>query len=431
MKEVFIVSAVRTPIGSFGGSLKDISATKLGAVAIKGALAKINFAETKDLASVQEVLMGCVLQANLGQAPARQAAIFAGLPPTVQCTTINKVCASGMKAIMLGAQSIMLGDSDVVVAGGMENMSSAPFYSENIRWGNKYGNVNMVDGLAKDGLTDVYHNNAMGVSADLCAKECNISRKEQDDFAIESYTRSANAWKEGKFNDEIVPVEIPLGWNMALHPPKESDGTPSRVLRTASSGAEFVALVGQKKGGPILFKEDEEYKNVNFAKVSELRAVFTKDGTVTAANASTMNDGAAAVVLMSKEKMNALGLKPLAKIISYADAEQAPEWFATTPSLAVPKAVAKANLKMTDINYFELNEAFSVVGIVNMQKMKLDPSKVNVNGGAVSLGHPLGCSGARIVVTLINVLKQNKAKYGAAGICNGGGGASAMVIENV
>jgi len=391
MKEVYIVSAVRTPMGSFGGSLKDISASKLGAAAIKGSLAKIKL----DGKEVQEVLMGSVLQANLGQAPARQAAKFAGLPDSVICTTVNKVCASGMKAIMLGAQSIALGEADVIVVGGMENMSSVPFYSENMRWGNKYGNVNMIDGLAKDGLTDVYHNNAMGVSADLCAKKCNISRKEQDDFAIESYMRSANAWKAEKFNDEIIPVEIP-----------------------------------QKKGGPILFKEDEEYKNVNFAKVPELRPVFTKEGTVTAANASTMNDGAAAVVLMSKEKMTALGLKPLTKIVSYADAEQAPEWFTTTPSLAVPKAVAKAGLQMSDINYFELNEAFAVVGIVNMQKMKLDPSKVNVNGGAVSLGHPLGCSGARIVVTLINVLKQNKAKYGAAGICNGGGGASAMVIEN-
>ncbi|MEK6616320.1 MAG: acetyl-CoA C-acyltransferase [Bacteroidota bacterium] len=392
MKEVYIVSAARTPLGSFGGTLKDIPATKLGAIAIKGALAKINL----DPKEVQEVLMGSVLQANLGQAPARQAAKFAGLPDNVQCTTVNKVCASGMKAIMVGAQSIMLGDADVVVAGGMENMSSVPFYSENMRWGNKYGNVTLIDGLAKDGLTDVYHNYAMGVAADLCAKECNISRKEQDDFAIESYTRSSNAWKAGRFNDEIVPVEIP-----------------------------------QRKGDPILFKEDEEYKNVNFAKVPELRAVFTKDGTVTAANASTMSDGAAAVILMSKEKMNSLGLSPLAKIISYADAEQSPEWFTTTPSLAVPKAVAKGNLQMSDINYFELNEAFSVVGIVNMQKMKLDPSKVNVNGGAVSLGHPLGCSGARIIVTLINVLKQNQAKYGAAGICNGGGGASAMVIENI
>ena len=391
MKEVYIISAVRTPMGSFGGSLKDISATKLGAVAIKGALAKIKL----DPKEIQEVYMGCVLQANLGQAPARQAAKFAGLPDSVNCTTVNKVCASGMKAIMLGAQSIMLGDADVVVAGGMENMSSVPFYSENMRWGNKYGNVNMIDGLAKDGLTDVYHNYAMGNAADLCAKECNISRKEQDDFAIESYTRSANAWKAGKFSDEIVPVEIP-----------------------------------QRKGDPTLFKEDEEYKNVNFAKIPELKAVFSKDGTATAANSSTMNDGAAAIVLMSKEKADKLGLKPIAKIKSYADAAQAPEWFTTTPSLAVPKAVAKAGLQMSDINYFELNEAFSVVGIANIQKMKLDPSKVNVNGGAVSLGHPLGCSGARIVVTLINVLKQNKAKYGAAGICNGGGGASAIVIEN-
>lgn len=392
MKEVFIVSAVRTPMGSFGGSLKDISATRLGAAAIKGALARIKL----DPKEVQEVLMGSVLQANLGQAPARQAAKFAGLPDSVNCTTVNKVCASGMKAIMQGAQSILLGDADVVVAGGMECMSQVPFYSDSMRWGNKYGNVNLIDGLAKDGLTDVYHNYAMGVAADMCAKECNISRKDQDDFAIESYKRSAAAWSAGKFAEEIVPVEIP-----------------------------------QKKGDPILFKEDEEYKSVNFAKVPELRAVFTKDGTVTAANASTMNDGAAAVVLMSKEKMNALGLKPLARIVSYADAEQAPEWFTTTPSLAVPKAVEKGGLKMSDIQYFELNEAFSVVGIANMQKMKLDPVKVNVNGGAVSLGHPLGCSGARIIVTLINVLKQNKAKYGAAGICNGGGGASAIVIESI
>lgn len=392
MQEVYIVSAIRTPIGCFGGSLKGISATKLGAIAIKGALSKIKL----DPKEVQEVLMGNVLQANLGQAPARQAAIFAGLPNTVQCTTINKVCASGMKAIMQGAQSILLGDTEVVVAGGMENMSNVPFYSENLRWGNKYGNVSLIDGLAKDGLTDVYHNYPMGAAADLCAKECNISRKDQDGFAIESYTRSAAAWKAGKFNDEIVPVEIP-----------------------------------QKKGDPILFKEDEEYKNVNFDKIPDLKPVFTKEGTVTAANASTMNDGAAAVVLMSKEKADKLGLKPLVKIKSYADAEQAPEWFTTTPSLAVPKAINKAGLNINDINYFELNEAFSVVGIVNTQKMKLDSAKVNIHGGAVSLGHPLGCSGARIIVTLINVLKQNKAKYGAAGICNGGGGASAMVIENI
>ncbi len=392
MKEVYIISAVRTPMGSFGGALSSVPATKLGAIAIKGALAKAGI----DGKEVQEVYMGSVLQANLGQAPARQAAIFAGLPNTVQCTTVNKVCASGMKAIMIGAQSIMCGDADVVVAGGMENMSQVPFYSENLRWGNKYGNVTMIDGLAKDGLTDVYHNYAMGNAADLCSKECNISREEQDKFAIESYTRSKNAWAAGKFNDEIVPVEVP-----------------------------------QRKGDPIIFKEDEEYKNVRFDKIPELKPAFSKDGTATAANSSTMNDGAAAIVLMSKEKAEKLGVKPIAIICGYADAEQAPEWFTTTPSLAVPKAIAKAGLKIDDINYFELNEAFAVVGIVNMQKMKLDANKVNVNGGAVSLGHPLGCSGARILVTLIHVLKQNKAKYGAAGICNGGGGASAMVIENL
>ncbi|MCK6649719.1 MAG: acetyl-CoA C-acyltransferase [Bacteroidia bacterium] len=392
MKEVYIISAVRTPLGSFGGALAGVSATKLGATAIKGALAKAGV----DGKEVQEVYMGSVLQANLGQAPARQAAIFAGLPNTVQCTTINKVCASGMKAIMIGAQSIMCGDADVVVAGGMENMSQVPFYSENMRWGNKYGNVTMIDGVAKDGLTDVYNNYAMGNAADMCAKECNISREDQDAFAIESYKRSQAAWAAGKFNEEIVPVEIP-----------------------------------QRKGDPILMKEDEEYKNVRFDKIPELKAAFSKDGTATAANSSTMNDGAAAVVLMSKEKAEKLGLKPIAILKGYADAEHAPEWFTTAPSLAVPKAVSKAGLTLGDINYFELNEAFSTVGIVNMQKMKLDASKVNVNGGAVSLGHPLGCSGARIIVTLIHVLKQNKAKYGAAGICNGGGGASAVVIENI
>lgn len=390
MKEVYIVSAVRTPMGSFGGSLASLSATKLGAVAIKGALERINLAPTE----VQDVLMGSVLQANLGQAPARQAAKFAGLPDSVQCTTVNKVCASGMKAIMQGAQSIMLGDADVVVAGGMESMSNVPFYSDSLRWGNKYGNATLIDGLAKDGLTDVYHNYAMGNAADMCAKECNISREDQDNFAIESYKRSAAAWAAGKFNDEIVPVEI----------------------------------VG-RKGDVVVFKEDEEYKSVNFDKIPQLKPVFSKEGTVTAANASTMNDGAAAVVLMSKEKMESLGLKPLAKIISYADAEQAPEWFTTTPSLALPKAVAKAGKQMSDLEFVELNEAFSVVGIVNMQKMGLDAAKVNVNGGAVSLGHPLGCSGARIIVSLIHILKQNNAKLGGAGICNGGGGASAMLIE--
>lgn len=392
MKEVFIVSAVRTPMGSFGGSLASLTATQLGAAAIKGALDRISL----DAKEVNEVLMGCVLQANVGQAPARQAAKFAGVPNEVPCTTINKVCASGMKAIMQGAQAIMLGDADVVVAGGMESMSRVPFYSENLRWGNKYGNVTMTDGLAKDGLTDVYHNYPMGTAADMCAKECNISREAQDEFAIESYKRSAAAWAAGKFANEIVPLQ----------------------------------MTG-RKGEAILFAEDEEYKSVNFEKVPQLKPVFNKEGTVTAANASTMNDGAAAVVLMSKEKMEALGLKPLAKIKGYADAEQAPEWFTTTPSLALPKAVAKAGLKMTDLEYVELNEAFSVVGIVNTQKMGLDPAKVNVNGGAVSLGHPLGCSGARIIVTLVNVLTQNNAKYGGAGICNGGGGASAMVIERM
>ena len=390
MKEVYIVSAVRTPMGSFGGKLKGVSATQLGAAAIKGALEKIKL----DPKEVNEVLMGNVLQANLGQAPARQASMFAGVPNTVPCTTVNKVCASGMKAIMNGAQSIMCGDNDVVVAGGMESMSNVPFYSDNTRWGNKYGDTKMIDGLAKDGLTDVYNNYAMGNAAELCAKECNISREDQDAFAIESYKRSQAAWAAGKFNDEIVPVEIP-----------------------------------QRKGDPVIFKEDEEYKNVNFEKVPQLKSAFVKDGSVTAANASTMNDGAAALVLMSKEKADKLGIKPIAIIRGYADAEQAPEWFTTTPSKALPIAVAKAGLKMEDINYWELNEAFSVVGIVNTRQMKLDPAKVNVNGGAVSLGHPLGCSGARIIVTLINVLKQNNAKYGAAGICNGGGGASAIVIE--
>ncbi len=392
MKEVYIVSAVRTPMGSWGGSLKDFSATKLGSLAIKGALERAGVQPEE----VNEVLMGCVLQANLGQAPARQAARFAGVPDNVPCTTVNKVCASGMKAIMQGAQSIMLGDNDVVVAGGMESMSNVPFYSDTMRWGNKYGNATMIDGLAKDGLTDVYHNYAMGNAAELCAKECNISREAQDEFAIESYKRSQAAWNEGRFDNEIVPVEIP-----------------------------------SKKGEPVKFAKDEEPWNVKFEKIPELRPAFIKEGTVTAANASTMNDGAAALVLMSKEKAEALGLKPLAKIKGYADAEQAPEWFTTSPSLAVPKAVAKAGLKMEEVEYFELNEAFSVVGIVNIQKMGLNPANVNVNGGAVSLGHPLGASGARIIITLLSVLNQKGAKYGAAGICNGGGGASAVVIERV
>jgi len=392
MKEVYIISAVRTPIGSFGGALKDFPATQLGAVVIKAAVEKAGIKP----AQVQDVLMGCVIQANLGQAPARQAAKFSGLPNEVNCTTVNKVCASGMKAISQAAQSIALGDADIVVAGGMESMSNVPFYVESVRWGNKYGNTTLTDGLAKDGLTDVYDGKAMGNAAELCAKECGISRGDQDAFAIESYKRSQAAWNEGKFTNEIVPVSIP-----------------------------------QRKGDPLSFSKDEEPFNVKFDKIPELKPAFQKDGTVTAANASTMNDGAAALVLMSKEKATELGLKPIAKIISYADAEQAPEWFTVTPSLAVPKAVAKAGLKMEDISYWELNEAFAVVGIENTKRMKLDPAKVNVHGGAVSIGHPLGASGARIIVTLINVLKHNKAKYGAAGICNGGGGASAMVIENM
>lgn len=391
-KEVYIVSAVRTPMGSFGGALKDFSATELGAIAIKGAIAKAGI----DPAAVQEVLMGSVIQSNLGQAPARQAAKKAGLPDHVSCTTVNKVCASGMKAIAQAAQLIMLGDRDIVVAGGMESMSNVPYYAPNMRWGNKYGNVTLVDGLAKDGLTDAYDNQAMGMAAELCAHECGISREEQDAFAIESYKRSQAAWNNGYFDNEIVPVPIP-----------------------------------QRKGDPVLFAKDEEPFNVKFDKIPELRPAFTKDGTVTAANASTMNDGAAALVLMSGEKVKELGLKPIAKILSYADAEQAPEWFTTTPSLAVPIAVKKSGLSVQEIDYWELNEAFAVVGIENTKRLQLDPAKVNAFGGAVSLGHPLGCSGARIIVTLINVLQTNKAKRGGAGICNGGGGASAMIIEAV
>ncbi len=392
MKEVYIVSAVRTPIGSFGGSLKSLSATQLGAIAVKAAVSRAGLKPEQ----VQDLLMGCVIQANLGQAPARQVARFAGLPDQVNCTTVNKVCASGMKAIAQAVQSILLGDADVVVAGGMESMSNVPFYAEQMRWGNKYGNVSMLDGLAKDGLTDVYDGKAMGNAAELCAKECGISREEQDQLAVESYQRSQRAWEAGLFNAEVVPVEIP-----------------------------------QRKGDPIVFAKDEEPYNVKFDKIPSLSPAFQKDGTVTAANASTMNDGAAALVLVSKEKAEELGLKPLARIRAYADAEQAPQWFTTTPALAVPKAVAKAGLAMSDIDYWELNEAFAVVGIENSRRMKLDPARVNVHGGAVSIGHPLGASGARIIVTLLNVLKANKARYGAAGICNGGGGASAMVIENI
>ena len=388
-KKVVIVSAVRTPIGSFMGSLSSITATKLGAIAIKGALDKINL----DPNLVDEVLMGNVVQAGVGQAPARQAALYAGLPNTVACTTINKVCASGMKAIMQGAQAIMAGDAEIVVAGGMENMSLIPHYVH-LRNGVKFGPTTMVDGMQKDGLTDAYDNNAMGVSADLCASEYKISREEQDNFAIQSYERSAKAWSEGKFDNEVVPVEIP-----------------------------------QRRGEPIIFSKDEEYTNVKLDKIPSLNAVFTKDGTVTAANASTINDGAAALIMMSEEKANAMGLKPLAYIKSYADAAQEPKWFTTAPAKALPKALDKAELSIADVDYFEFNEAFAVVGLANAKILGLDNEKVNVNGGAVSLGHPLGCSGARIVVTLLNVLEQNNAKIGAAAICNGGGGASAIVIE--
>ncbi|WP_291276068.1 acetyl-CoA C-acyltransferase [Flavobacterium sp.] len=388
-KKVVIVSAVRTPIGSFMGALSSVPATKLGAAAIKGALNKIKL----DPTLVDEVLMGNVVQAGNGQAPARQAALFAGLSNEVACTTINKVCASGMKAVMQGAQAIMAGDAQIVVAGGMENMSMIPHYVH-LRNGVKFGPTSLVDGMQKDGLTDAYDNNAMGVCADLCASEYQISREAQDQFAIQSYERSAAAWEAGKFDAEIVPVEVP-----------------------------------QRKGEPILITKDEEFTNVKLDRIPSLPAVFTKDGTVTAANASTINDGAAALVLMSEEKATELGLKPLAYITSYADAAQEPKWFTTAPAKALPKALDKAGLSISDIDFFEFNEAFSVVGLANAKILGLDNNKINVNGGAVSLGHPLGCSGARIIVTLINVLEQNNAKYGAAAICNGGGGASAIVIE--
>lgn len=391
MKEVYIISAARTPIGSFLGSLSTVEAPKLGAVAIKGAIKKANI----NVNVVDEVFMGNVLQANLGQAPARQAAIFAGLNENVPCTTVNKVCASGMKAIMLGAQSIMTGDNQCVVVGGMENMSLVPHYY-NARISTKLGDVKMIDGMVKDGLTDVYNRVHMGVCAETCAREKKITRADQDNFAITSYKRSAAAWDAGKFNEEVVPVEVP-----------------------------------QRKGDAIVVSKDEEYTNVNMDKIPALSPVFDKEGTVTAANASTLNDGASALILMSKEKMDELGLKPIAKIVNYADAAQAPEWFTTAPTLAVNKTLAKAKLSVNDIDFWELNEAFAVVGIVNTKMLNLNPAKVDVNGGAVALGHPLGNSGARIIVTLINVLKQNGGKLGAAGICNGGGGASAMIIENM
>ena len=388
-KEVVIVSAVRTPIGSFMGSLSTVPAPRLGAAAIKGALEKIEL----NPSMVEEVLMGNVVQAGTGQAPARQAAIHAGIPDSVPCTTINKVCASGMKAVMQAAQSIALGDANIIVAGGMENMSLIPHYYH-ARSATKFGPIKMEDGMQKDGLVDAYDQNAMGVCADACATEYDFSREDQDAFAIQSYKRSTDAWNEGKFNDEVIPVEVP-----------------------------------QRRGEPVLVAKDEEYANVKIDKIPALRPAFTKDGTVTAANASTINDGAAALVLMSKEKADELGLTPIATIRSYADAAQEPKWFTTAPAKALPKALAKANLTLDAIDFFEFNEAFSVVGLANMKILGLQDANVNVNGGAVSLGHPLGCSGARIIVTLINVLNQNNGKLGAAAICNGGGGASAIVLE--
>lgn len=389
MKEVVIVSAVRTPIGSFLGSLSEVPATKLGASAIKAALKNISL----DPSMVDEVFMGNVVQAGVGQAPAKQAALFAGIPDTVPCTTVNKVCASGMKSIAFAAQAIKCGDADIVVAGGMENMSMIPHYMQG-RKGQKFGNIQIEDGLLKDGLVNVYDGKHMGTCGDACAEKYSFSREDQDAFAIASYERSAAAWSTGKFDDEVIPVEIP-----------------------------------QRRGEPIMLREDEEYKNVKLEKVAQLRPAFSKEGTVTAANASTLNDGAAALVIMSREKADELELKPLAVINGYADASQEPEWFTTAPAKALPKALAHANINAEDVDFYELNEAFSVVGLANIKLLDLDPSKVNVHGGAVSLGHPLGCSGARIIVTLINVLKQNHGKIGAAGICNGGGGASAMVIS--
>jgi acetyl-CoA C-acetyltransferase len=390
MKEVVIVAATRTPIGSFGGSLATLPATQLGSIVIRSAIEKAGLKPEH----IQEVYMGNVLSANVGQAPATQAAIFAGLP-YLPATTVNKVCASGMKAIMLAAQSITLGQNEIVLAGGMESMSNVPYYLDKARNGYRLGNGQIIDGLIKDGLWDVYNDYHMGSAAELCATDCNISREEQDAFAIESYTRAQNAQSEGKFKQEITPVELK-----------------------------------DKKGELTFFDNDEEPKAVKFDKIPTLKPVFKKDGTVTAANASTLNDGAAAVILMSKEKAEEMGIKPLAKIVSYADAQQAPEWFTTTPSKAIPLALHRAGLTVDKIDFFEINEAFSVVSIANNRLLEIDPAKVNVNGGAVAMGHPLGASGARIIVTLLHVLQQNNGKYGAAGICNGGGGASAMVIEN-
>lgn len=392
MNRVYIVAAVRTPMGSFNGMLSGISAPKLGSVAIKGALSKSGL----NPSDVDEVYFGNVLQAGVGQAPARQAAILAGLPESTPCTTVNKVCASGMKSISLGASSIMLGHNDIVVTGGMENMSQVPHYLPNSRTGYKYGDFKAIDGLAYDGLRDVYNEYMMGTAADLTAKKFDISREEQDNFAINSYKQSAKSWTSGKFNDEVIPVPIP-----------------------------------QRKGDPIMMTEDEEYKNVNFDKIPNLRPVFEKDGSVTAANASTINDGAACVILVSEKKLKELGLEPMAEVLSFADAAHQPELFTTAPSVALPIALERAGCSINDVDAFELNEAFSVVGLVNNKLLNLDASKVNINGGAVSMGHPLGASGARIVVTLLHVLKQNSGSLGAAAICNGGGGASAMVIKNV
>tara|TARA_B100000214_G_C23970026_1_gene629625 strand:+ start:2371 stop:3549 length:1179 start_codon:yes stop_codon:yes gene_type:complete len=392
MKEVVIVSAVRTPIGSFGGALSSVSATKLGAAAIQGAIKKAKIENN----IIDEVFMGNVLQANLGQAPARQAAIFAGIAENVPCTTINKVCASGMKSIMLAAQTIMCGDNNVVIAGGMENMSSVPHYFQQGRTGQKLGDMKLIDGMVKDGLTDVYSRTHMGLCAETCAKEMKFSREEQDTFAIDSYNKSAKSWQEKRFSEEIIPVEVP-----------------------------------QRRGNAIIVSEDEEYKNVKMEKIPNLRPVFDKEGTITAANASTLNDGASALVLMCAEKAKELNIKPLAKIISYADAAQEPEWFTTAPAKALPIALSKAGISKNDVDYFELNEAFSVVGLANIKMLDISAEKVNVNGGAISLGHPLGNSGSRIIVTLLNVLQQNNGKIGAAGICNGGGGASAIVIEKI
>ena len=390
-KKVVIVAAARTPIGSFMGNFSSLTATQLGSAAIKGALGKINL----DPSLVEEVYMGNVVQAGVGQAPARQAALGAGIANTVPCTTVNKVCASGMKAVINAAQAIALGDAEIIVAGGMESMSNIPHYVH-MRNGNKFGPATLIDGMQKDGLVDAYDHNAMGTCADLCATEYNFSREDQDAFAVQSYERSAKAWADGKFNEEVIAVEVP-----------------------------------QRRGEPLVVSEDEEFKNVRMEKIASLRPAFTKDGTVTAANASTINDGAGAMVLMSEGKAKELDLTPLAYIKSYADAAQEPEWFTTAPAKALPKAIAKAGIDIKDVDFFEFNEAFSVVGLANMKILGLTDTNVNVNGGAVSLGHPLGCSGVRILITLLSVLKQNNAKIGAAAICNGGGGASAMVIENI